>query len=324
MKSTSQKLKILCLMKIFLEKTDEEHPLTVPQLITELARYDISAERKSIYDDIETLKLFGLDICSRKSKTTDYFVGSRDFELPELKILVDSVQSSKFITKKKSMELIKKIEKMTSESNAKKLHRQVYVENRVKARNEKIYYNVDKIDDAIASNKKIVFKYFDLDINKNKIYRKNGDTYEETPISMTWDYENYYLITYKEKYNKYLHYRVDKMDDIETIDKNRVLPKESFDLSSYVRKMFQMYNGEEVDVVLEFDKDLVGVVFDRFGTEIFISKEYDNKFVFNIKVSESPQFLSWVASFGSKAKILYPESTIERFKELLLDSLTNY
>lgn len=167
-------------MKILLEKTDEENTLTVPQMIDELARFGISAERKSIYDDLEYLKLFGLDLCSRKTKTHDYFVASREFELPELKLLVDSVQSSKFITHKKSMELISKIEKLTSQANAKRLHRQVFVTNRVKTLNERIYYNVDKIHDAIAANKQITFKYFDMNVEKKKVYRKEGNNYQES------------------------------------------------------------------------------------------------------------------------------------------------
>ena len=175
MKSSGQKLKLLYMAQLLLEKTDDDHTLTVPQIISELERYGIKAERKSVYDDLEQLRLFGLDICSRKTKTHDYFIGSRDFELPELKLLVDSVQSSKFITHKKSMELISKIEKLTSHENAKKLHRQVVVTNRVKAYNEQIYYNVDKIYDAIANDRQISFKYFNLNINKEKEYRKNGE-----------------------------------------------------------------------------------------------------------------------------------------------------
>ena len=210
-------------MKILLEKTDEEHTLTVPEMISELAKLGISAERRSIYDDIEYLKLFGIDICTKKSKTTDYFVASRDFELPELKLLVDSVQSSKFITRKKSLELISKIEKLTSEANAKKLQRQVFVTNRVKTLNERIYYNVDKIHDAIAENKQITFKYFYRDVDKKQVYRKNGELYKESPVALTWDDENYYLITYKEKYDSYVHYRVDKMENIELSEEDRVL-----------------------------------------------------------------------------------------------------
>lgn len=317
MKQSYQKLKILYLMQMLLEKTDDEHTITVPQMIEELSRYGISAERKSIYDDIEHLRQYGLDICTKAGKTYGYFIGERDFELPELKLLVDSVQASKFITRKKSMELISKIEKLTSESNAKKLHRQVFVTNRVKTLNEKIYYNVDKIHDAIYANKQITFKYFSLDINKEKVYRKDGEHYTESPVAMTWDDENYYLITYKEKYGKYVHYRVDKMDSIEISDQDRVVTDNEFDLSEYSKKMFSMFGGEETEVVIRFENSLVGVVFDRFGTDIPVMKDGDDYFICRVKVAVSPHFLSWVMSFGDKAKIISPQGTVDEMKNLL-------
>lgn len=317
MKKPYQKLKILYLAKILLEKTDEEHTITVPQMIAELEKAGISAERKSIYDDLEALQLFGLDICSRKSRTTDYYIASRDFEMPELKLLVDSVQSSKFITQKKSLELISKIEKLTSHDNAKKLHRQVFVANRVKTPNEQIYYNVDKIHEAIAANKQITFRYFHFDINKNKVYRKNGENYTESPVALTWDDENYYLITYKEKYNKFTHYRVDKMEHIEQTEEERVLSDKQFDLSAYSKKMFAMFGGEETDVYIKFDNELVGVVYDRFGIDIPIMKEDDEHFVCHVKVDVSPHFLSWVMSFGKKAKIISPEPVVDKMRSFL-------
>lgn len=311
-------------MKILLEKTDEEHTITVPQMIDELAALGISAERKSVYDDLEYLKLFGLDICSRKSKTHDYFVGSRDFELPELKLLVDSVQSAKFITYKKSIELISKIEKLTSYENAKKLHRQVFVINRVKTLNEQIYYNVDKIHDAIAANKQIQFLYFDLDVNKKKIYRKDGMKYTESPLSLTWDDENYYLIAYKEKYNDYVHYRVDKMDAIEISEEERVMPKEQFDLASYSKTVFSMFGGEETEVSIQFENDLIGVVFDRFGKDVSIYKCDEEHFICRVKVAVSPHFLAWIISFGSRAKIISPDNVIEKLYDLTVDAQKNY
>ena len=317
MKQSNQKLKLLYLAQILLDKTDDDHTLTVPEMISELAKQGISAERKSIYDDLENLKLFGLDICSRKSKTHDYFIGSREFELPELKLLVDSVQSSKFITHKKSMELISKIEKLTSHENAKKLHRQVVVTNRVKTFNEQIYYNVDKIHDAIASNCLITFKYFNLNANKEKEYRKNGEFYTESPIALTWDDENYYLITYKEKYGHFTHYRVDKMDNIALTDQKRILPPEEFDLSAYTKSVFSMFGGEATKVEIEFENSLAGVVFDKFGTDIPIIKSDDNHFNCHVNVAVSPQFLSWVMSFGNKAKIKAPESVVTKLKEHL-------
>ncbi len=324
MKSPMQKLKLLYLMKILLEQTDEEHTTTVPEMIKELEKRGISAERKSIYDDIEYLRLFGLDICTRKSKTYDYFVASREFELPELKLLVDSVQASKFITQKKSLELISKIEKLTSRENAKKLHRQVFVTNRVKTPNEKIYYNVDKLHDAIAANKQITFKYFSLDVNKNKVYRKNGNLYKETPIALSWDDENYYLITYKPKYGNFAHYRVDKMDSIEITDEDRILPEKEFDLSNHSKSVFSMFGGEETSVTIRFENDLAGVVFDRFGTDIPITKVDEKHFICTVKVAVSPIFLSWVMSFGEHAKIISPQSVIDELWELTRSIRKNY
>ncbi len=319
MKLSHQKLKMIYLAKILMDKTDEEHTITVPEMISELAKLGISAERKSIYDDLECLQLFGLDICSTKTRTTNYYIASRDFELPELKLLVDSVQASKFITRKKSLELISKIEKLTSHENAKKLQRQVFITNRVKTLNEQIYYNVDKIHDAISANKQITFKYFDIDVNKKKVYRKDGNVYTESPVSLTWDDENYYLITYKEKYDNYTHYRVDKMEKIELTENNRVLADKPFDLSEYSKTMFQMFNGEETDVSIEFENKLVGVVFDRFGADVPIIKSDEEHFICHVKVAVSPIFLSWVMSFGKRAKILSPEHIVEEMYKLARD-----
>lgn len=316
MKLSHQKLKMMYLAKILMEQTDEDHTITVPELIAELSKLGISAERKSIYDDLEYLQLFGLDICSNKTKTTNYYIASRDFELPELKLLVDSVQSSKFITHKKSMELISKIEKLTSRENAKKLQRQVFIANRVKTLNEQIYYNVDKIHDAIAADKQITFRYFNLDVDKKKVYRKAGDLYKESPVALTWDDENYYLITYKEKYDNYTHYRVDKMEMIELTADDRVLSDKLFDLSSYSKTMFQMFGGEENEVSIEFDNELVGVVFDRFGMNIPIIKKDEKHFICHVKVAVSPHFLSWIMSFGKRARIISPDRVVEDMRVL--------
>ncbi len=324
MKSPNQKLKLLYLTKILMEKTDEEHPITLSEIIEELSRYGVSAERKSIYDDLECLRVFGIDICTKKTRTTGYFIGSRDFELPELKLLVDSVQSSKFITHKKSLELISKIERLTSRENAKLLHRQVFVTNRVKTLNEQIYYNVDKIHDAIAANKQITFKYFDIDVNKSKAYRRNGEIYTESPISLTWDDENYYLITYKTKYDNYVHYRVDKMEGIEISETDRVFSSKPFDLSAYAKKMFGMFGGEETDVSIRFDNDLVGVIYDRFGMDIPIIKIDEKHFECSVRVAVSPHFLSWIISFGGKARILSPQSVIDELYALVKNVKNNY
>lgn len=324
MKESRQKLKMFYLMKILLEQSDEEHPLTVPDMIEALEKLHISAERKSVYDDIENLKQFGLDICSRKGKSLYYFIGSREFELPELKLLVDSVQSSKFITHKKSMELISKIEKLTSVGNAGKLQRQVFVTNRVKNPNEQIYYNVDKIYDAIGDNRMIRFHYFEWNTDKEKQYRKGGNYYTESPMALAWEEDNYYLITYKKKYDHFVHYRVDKMENIEICNEPRVMPRGEFDLASYMKSVFSMYGGEETDVSVKFTNDLIGVVIDRFGTDVVTVKTDENHFTCNLKIAVSPLFLSWIISFGNKAEITGPESVRKQIRKLLKESAEQY
>ena len=264
-KSSNQKMKLLYLMQILLEMTDENHRMSVADMIRELAAYDIAAERKTIYDDLEALRKFGLDIEQVKSKGTGYYVANREFELPEVKLLVDSVQSSKFITQKKTAALIRKIEKLTSVHEAKRLHRQVFVQNRVKSMNESVYYNVDEISNGIAQDKRIRFKYFHYTVNKEREFRRDGSYYEVSPYALVWDDENYYLIAYDSEAKTIKHYRVDKMNDISTTDEDRE-GREAFsalDVSSYAKKVFSMFAGRECVVRLLFDNSLAGVVIEK-------------------------------------------------------------
>lgn len=323
-KNRNQKLKLLYLFKILTEKTDENHPISMPNIIAELDRYGISAERKSLYDDLEALEMYGADICSVKGKNSGYFLASRDFELPELKLLVDSVQASKFITKKKSMELISKLEKLASNYEASQLRRQVFVTNRVKAVNEAIYYAVDRIYDAISQNKKISFRYFEWTVDKEKRYRKEGENYIETPVTLSWDDENYYLITYKEKYKGFTHYRVDKMTDLEILSEPREMPEESFDPADYAKKVFGMFGGEETTVEVKFKNSLAGVVIDRFGDEVFMRKLDSDWFVARFKVAISPQFFSWIMSFGNRSEILAPYDVRQKMCELIKELTQMY
>ena len=295
-KSSNQKLKLLYLKKIMQEKTDENHPITVPQIIAELARYDIQAERKSIYDDLEALRVYGLDIECVKSKTTGYYIASREFELPELKLLADAVASSRFITEKKSKELIKKIESLASMHEAKQLQRQVYVMGRVKTMNEKIYYNVDEIHQAIADNRQIAFKYFEYTVDKEKRYRHDGEKYVVSPYALSWDDENYYLIAYYPKYPNLSHFRVDKMESIESLEELRLSMPDTkdFNLAEYSKKVFGMFSGEEEQIRIRFDNSLIGVVLDRFGQDVIISKVDENSFVISICACISPTLLGWL------------------------------
>lgn len=321
-RSPNQKLKVLYLLKILMEKTDTEHTLTVQDMINELKKYNISAERKSVYDDIESLKSFGLDIVCRKSKTYDYYISDRSFQLPELKLLADAVASSKFITEKKSKELIKKIGGLASNYEAKQLVRQIYVAGRVKTMNEKIYYNVDLIHQAIGIFKQISFKYFEYTLDKKKQYRNNGNKYVASPYALTWDDENYYMISYYEKYKSITHFRVDKMEDIEIIEQD--CHREDLNITEYTKKIFSMYGGEEETIRIQFDNSLLGVVIDRFGKDTITYKVDGNSFIAILTVELSPPLWGWIFQFGNKVKIVSPEKVKAEFLEYLDKVVGNY
>ena len=325
-KGAGQKIKILYLMKIMYELTDDEHGLTVAEIATELERYGITAERKALYDDIETLCEFGMDIEKRKEKSVTYHVMSRDFEMPELKLLVDAVQSSKFITHKKSSELIKKLESFSSKYQGTALERQVYVSNRIKTMNESIYYTVDYIHEAISDNVKICFQYFEWTHKKEKRLRHEGKTYCVSPWALTWDDENYYLVAYDSEHSEIRHYRVDKMTNISMTKQNRDGKEvfRDFDMAMYSRKTFGMYAGDEVRVTLRCKNHLAGVIIDRFGIDTTFFNITDESFDINVKVAVSPLFLSWVMNFGADMKVLSPESVQEKLKTLAKEVIEQY
>ncbi|MBR3779661.1 MAG: WYL domain-containing transcriptional regulator [Clostridia bacterium] len=316
-KSSNQKLKLLYIVKFLMQNSDEEHPVSTAQIIEELASNGISAERKSIYDDIEALKLFGLDIIQLKGKNGGYYIGERDFELPELKLLVDSIQSSKFITQDKTYKLIKKIESLASVYDGQLLQRQVFVTNRVKSMNESIYYAVDVISDAITQNRKIRYKYFEYTVEKTHRYRHDGAFYEVSPFALIWDDENYYMLAWDSDAEKMKHYRVDKMEKVSLTDSEREGTKEfeKVDMSAYTKTVFGMFGGNEQKVKLRFANHLVGAVLDRFGRDTIIIKDGNEHFVFTVNVVVSQQFLAWVFGFGNEAEIISPDNVREEMKK---------
>lgn len=324
-KSPNQKLKLLYLMKILLERTDETHSITMPEIIEALAAYGVSAERKSIYNDIENLRLYGLDVIgAQEDRTYHYHIGNRQFELAELKLLVDSVQAAKFITAKKSNELIKKIEGLASKYEASQLHRQVFVAGRVKTMNESIYYNVDRIRTAIAENSRITFQYFQWNVEKKMELRHDGALYEVSPWSLSWDNENYYLIAYDSAEAKVKHFRVDKMLNITFVGKRRELKQvfQSFDMAAYDRKMFGMYGGREERVRIECDNSFAGVMIDRFGKDVSMIRLNDRRFAVNVEVAVSRQFLAWIMGLGEGVSLVGPDSVVELMRQEI-DRLVN-
>lgn len=315
-KSSNQKLKLLYLLRFLMQHSDENHPLSTAQLIDELAKNNISAERKSIYDDIEALRLFGIDVIQVKGKNGGYYIGERDFELPELKLLVDSVQSSKFITQDKTYKLIKKIENLASAYDGQLLQRQVFVTNRVKSMNESIYYAVDTVSDAITQNRKIRYQYFEYTVNKERRFRHDGKFYEVSPFALIWDDENYYLLAWDSEAEKMKHYRVDKMFKVSMTDLERDGTEEfkNVDMSAYTKTVFGMFGGKEQTVKLRFSNHLVGAVLDRFGRDTTVIKDDDEHFTVNVSVVASQHFLAWVFGFGTDAEIISPEEIRNEMK----------
>ena len=314
-KGTNQKFKLYRLAQIMLEKTDEEHYITMSEIMESLAEYDITADRKSIYADLRDLSVLGIEVEGEPvGNRYHYHVVNRMFELPELKLLVDAIQSSKFITEKKTKALIKKLEKMVSEYDAQKLQRQVYVSGRIKTMNESIYYTVDTIHNAISENKKIEFQYYQWNVKKEMELRHNGAWYHISPWGLSWDDENYYLVGYDSEAEKIKHYRVDKMLHIRLSSENRE-GKEFFnklDMADYAKKSFGMFGGKEQTVKLLVKNNLAGVIIDRFGKNLILFPADDDHFTVNVDVHVSRQFLGWAFSLGDGIKIVGPDDVVEQ------------
>ena len=314
-KGTNQKFKLYRLAQIMLEKTDEEHYITMPEIMESLAEYDITADRKSIYADLRDLSVLGIEVEGEPvGNRYHYHVVNRMFELPELKLLVDAIQSSKFITEKKTIALIKKLEKMVSEYDAQTLQRQVYVSGRIKTMNESICYTVDTIHNAISENKKIEFQYYQWNVKKEMELRHNGAWYHISPWGLLWDDENYYLVGYDSEAEKIKHYRVDKMLHIRLSSENRE-GKEFFnklDMADYAKKSFGMFGGKEQTVKLLVKNNLAGVIIDRFGKNLILFPADDDHFTVNVDVHVGRQFLGWAFSLGDGIKIVGPDDVVEQ------------
>ena len=316
-KSDSQKLKLMYLAKILFEETDEEHGLTMSQIIHALDGYGIQTQRKTLYMDFDELRNFGMDIiCRQEGKAYTYHLVSRDFELAELKLLVDSVQSSKFISEKKSRELIKKLENLASRYDAAQLSRQVILTGRIKSMNESTYYSVDEIHNAINKDRQIKFLYVNWTVDKEEKLRRDGKWYCVSPWHLRWDDEYYYLIAYDPEAAGIRHYRVDKMKNITITDTPRTGKNElmKFNPANYSKKLFGMYSGEICHVNIRGENTMVGVLIDRFGKDIPIIKVDEDHFETVVEAAISPQFFGWIASLGSGIHIIGPENVRDGMK----------
>ena len=325
-KSYGQKLKILYLAQLLLERSDESHPLTTKEIIDHLAAQGIHAERKSIYDDVSALQNFGMDIISIREKPGGYYLASRQFELAELKLLVDAVQASRFVTTKKSRELISKLETLTSRSEAGQLHRQVVVAERGKSSNEQIYYNVDEIYTAMARDCTIRFQYFEWSVHKEMVPRKNGAYYEVSPWLLTWEDENYYLIAYDSAAEKLKYYRVDKMLHLSACETPRrgQAAFDALDIAGFAKKTFGMFAGDETTVVLQCDTSLTGVMIDRFGLNVPMRPAEEGQVRVRANVAVSRQFFGWLTGLGSGVQIVSPPEIRTQYQQYLKDILDCY
>lgn len=323
-KSDNQKLKILYILDYLQKNSHREHPVRAAELIAMLeSEHDISCDRKTIYSDIAALQDYGVDIVSLPGKNGGYYIASRNFELPELKLLIDAVQSSRFLTEKKSRELIGKLCSQCSVHDARLMRRDVLVSGRVKSMNETIYYNVDAIQEAIAQNRQITFRYFDWDLGGKRKYRERD--YQASPYGLCQDNENCYLLAHSPRHGV-TSYRVDRMTDIRLTEEARTPCPELTGkaLVEHANRLFQMYSGEEATVKLRFHRSLINVVVDRFGRDILLIPDDETHFVFTVNVAVSPMFLSWVIGFGSKARILYPQSVIDQCTQLCREAMEQY
>lgn len=317
-RSERQKLKLLYLQDLLREKSDEAHPIGTQQMIEYLAAKGICAERKSIYDDLHALEDYGLVLHRKGGPKGGYYVARRDFLLPEIKLLIDAVLSCKFLSPHESMTLIRKLAALSSAHEAELLRREIVVAGRLKSEGGDSYRNIDLLHDAIAANRQIEFRYFDWGVDREKHFR-NG-TYRASPYALCWSEENYYLIAHTERHG-ITHYRVDKMEEIRLTNLTRHFDRSTdFDPARYGKEVFGMYRGQSQRVKLRFENALAGVVIDRFGRDTLLIPDGDH-FTVTVDVSVSPNFLGWVAGFGGRAAIVFPQSAVEEYRSFCKKAL---
>ncbi|WP_294490708.1 YafY family protein [uncultured Ruminococcus sp.] len=321
-----QKLKLLTMKKFFETETDEKHTITGAKLIEWLGSRGIKAERKTIYDDIRTLCESGMDIVTVKDGHSNaYYLGERTFQQEELLVLANIVASSRFLTKKKSRELVKKLQTLTNRYDAERLYGQIYIDNRAKSFNEVIYYSVNKIQEGISAGKEIRFKYTEFNPDKKQVLKHGGEFYTVTPYTLVWENENYYLVCYCNKHEKICRYRVDRMLNVELTDTDaRKLSDEEKNEVTNLQSVYGMYGGRRESVTMQFDNSLANVVIDRFGLDCHPTRKNENTFTLTVDVQIAPTFWGWFFQFGNKAKIVSPENVIEEGKQYLNEILQNY
>lgn len=304
----ASKLKLLHLAKILMTETDDDHGLTGPQLIAKLAERGIDVERKTLYRDLECLRAFGFDIVKYDRHPVEYGIATRDFQEQELLILADAVQSSKFLTQRKSDALVAAIGKLGSKYMAADLRKRVHIAGRIKSQNESVFYNIDAIQRAINAKSKITFRYFKYNEAKERELQHDGLAYLETPVQLIYTDDEYYLVTWNDKHDGFANYRVDRMLGIDVADepatKNDRIAH--FDAAAYQQRVFGMYSGEAVNVTLLVQKSAMNAVIDRFGKDVASTPLPDGRARISTTVMEAPTFFGWLATLGTSVTIEKP------------------
>lgn len=314
-----QKIKLLKLVELLRQETDDQHPLTTAEICARLEKMDISCERRTLSKDIALLNNQGYEVLWRwVGKEKGYYILDRSFSIPELKILIDAVQAASFVTEKKTSELIDKIADLGGRYRADILKSNMVCFNTRKHRNESIYYNVDSLEEALLEKKKVIFRYFDLDASGNRVYRRDGHHYVVEPVALVFNEDNYYLVVYSARHDNTANYRVDRMDSVEIIEES--ISEKALQLRTgvgeYTEQALKMYGGQLETIVLEFDKRLIGAVYDRFGEDTNMADVGNDKCVATLQVQTSPTFWGWLFQFGNQMRILSPESAIGEYRRL--------
>lgn len=312
------RIKLMKIWEILRQETDEDNPMPTSVLMKKLDEMGIHCDRRTIYADIKLLNDCGYEVLCNKSQKNEYYVVDRSFDLPELRILLDAVQAASFITEKKTAEFVDKIADLAGSRRSEVIKQNIVAFNTTKNTNEAIYYSVNEIALAINCKKKVQFTYFDYDTNHKKVYRKDGKVYTVNPFATIFSDDNYYLVCYDDKYLSVTHYRIDRMDKVKKTEEDvKPLPDDHtlHDLKTHKKSVFGMYNGETENVQFIIDKNLIDVVYDKFGKDLKIMAYGEDKYTFTAEVKVSPIFFGWCCAFGERLKVVAPSSIIERIKE---------
>lgn len=306
MKSENSKLRLLMLWDILERESDEDNKLTTAQILEKLKVRGLDCDRRTLYNDILLLNQYNREVIIEKGKHFNkYYVVERKFDLPELRILMDAVQAANFITEKKTRELLDKIASLAGVRKAELLKKNTTEFNTIKHTNEKIYYSIDEITNAINNGKKVKFRYFDLDENKRRVYKHGGAEYHVDPLALIYTQDNYYL--YAHDGNKVKTYRIDRMADASEEQTDAAIKVGAEDAAKYRKEAFSMFDGESKDVAFIFDRDILNVIYDKFGEDIDVLKAGDNKFFIKTRVKTSNVFYGWWAMLGTKMYTTYDD-----------------